>query len=244
MSHINAILIKFWALTNSELNTFHNLLIDAINNVAPAYLSTHYNEARDVIAHTSGNQRNALRSKVIGDAIVQTGERVFCYELYHQLRMLMDQHQQVFQNVYLQGELKKMQILHLVERLGLEPLSSAFIPDFLLHSPSVAEEHPFIIEVKTDRSLSWEDIAADLSKIAEFMTRYHYQRGVFLTTAINLSYLLNTRIATNPFLQSIPNLNELAHRIYIINREDEYHQANSIFLTQVLEPGFNWPVQQ
>ncbi|CAM3693008.1 hypothetical protein MUGA111182_03555 [Mucilaginibacter galii] len=227
-------------MDHEALDIFKNLLITAVNNVAPAYLSTHYNEASDIIKNTFGSQRITLKAKVIGNSIIQTGERVFCYELYHQLRMLMDQHMAVFQNVCLQGELKKMQIIHLAERLGLRPLTAAYIPDFLLHSPSVADEHPYIIEVKTSRTLSWEEVVADISKIAEFMTRYNYQRGVFITTAIKLSYVLNTRIANNNLLRNIPNINRLANEIYILNREDEFHGTTCLPLSQILTPGFEW----
>ena len=141
--------------------------------------SIHYNEAKEIIARTPPGHRASWRRKRIGDAIVQTGERMFCYEFYHQLRNLLDEHRQIFQNVHLQGELQKVQIITLLERYELQALSGNFIPDILLHSPGTAEFHPYVIEAKADRFLSWEDIGDDLSKISEFMTRYHYQRGIF-----------------------------------------------------------------
>lgn len=215
-----------------DLDLFLTLFIRAVNNIAPFYFSTHYNEAKEIIARSSPGQRAGWRRKRIGDAIVQTGERMFCYELYHQLRNLLDENSQTFQNVHLQGELQKIHILTLLERYELQALSGNFIPDLLLHSPGTAEFHPYVIEAKADRFLSWEDIRDDLSKICEFITRYHYQRGIFLTTAIEFDYLINNRIRQNPFLLAIRGLAQVAQNVYIVSRENEWREARVIRLSE------------
>ncbi len=37
------------------------------------------------------------------------------------------------------------------------------------------------MEVKSDPNLSWSSIKGDLAKLQEFIARYFYQQGVFLT---------------------------------------------------------------
>lgn len=221
-----------------ELDLFFQLFIRALDNVAPAYFSTQYAMAKEIIAYAPQGQRPSLYQKRVGDMIVQTGERMFCYELYHQLRKLLEENSQTFQNVYLQGELQKIEILTIIQNYGLGRLTGNFIPDLLLHSPGTAEFHPYVIEVKADRFLSWEAVHADIAKIAQFMTAYRYQRGIFLTTTIAFDYLLNTRIMENPLLADIPNLNILAPHIYIVNRENEAQPARSVVLSEI------WPLNR
>lgn len=217
-----------------DLTLFFNLFIQALDSVDPAYFSTQYNFARGIVEDMVPNQRNAIRRKIVGNAVVQTGERIFCYELYHQLRLLMPQHPQVFQNVCLQGELQKIQIVKLMERYGLTRLSSNFIPDFLLHSPATAEFHPYVIEVKADRFLTAHQVRNDISKLAEFITRYNYQRAIFLATIIDRDELFDHLISQNQFLLNISNIQEIAGNIFIVNKRDAGYDSHYEQLSNLL----------
>lgn len=121
------------------------------------------------------------------------GERAFCYELYHQTRIQMDdyleQHppQQNQPVLLLQAELKKFQIAHIVNLLPniAGALDKEYIPDFLLHAPGPYDFQEVVVEVKSTPKLSFSKIKDDLAKIESFMSNYNYRLGVFL--AINIS---------------------------------------------------------
>jgi hypothetical protein len=221
-------------MTEENLDYFHEIFIQAVSQVEPAYIRTYYNEMDMVLQFVeSESQRRNLEAFRIGDSIVKSGERIFCYELYHQLRLLMQEHPTRFGNTVLQGELRKHQIMPLIHRMGLQALSGDFTPDFLLHTPGNAEDHAFVIEVKTIRSLNYRQLAADISKIAEFIEYYRYQRGIFLsinTGADNLRQLV-----TNCWLlREIPNIREIASQIDIVGRADEHSPTISFKLSEII----------
>lgn len=116
------------------------------------------------------------------DYFTRYHERVFCYELYHRVRTLMDSHPVQFTDVVLQGELTKAEIGRAVqEYLRIKALDKEFMPDFLLHSPGNIEHQDVVIEVKCNPDLVFSDVKDDLEKINQFIDRYKYQLGVFLT---------------------------------------------------------------
>jgi len=217
-----------------DLDLFFNLFIQALDAVDPAYFSTQYNYARGIVEDMVPNQSFRLRRKLVGDTVIQTGERFFCYELYHQLRLRMIQHPEVFQNVCLQGELQKIQIVELMAQYGLTRLSANFIPDFLLHSPGTAEFHPYVAEVKADRFLTALQVRKDIAKISEFMIKYHYQRGIFLTTMIEANQLFENLISQNQHLLTIPNIQETAQNIFVINKSSSSDDTHSQLLSELI----------
>lgn len=105
-------------------------------------------------------------------------ERVYCYELYHQLRLqLGDQFEYV-----LHGELDKV---------GHEEICKIFVtdkrecprpcPDFLLHIPGEQSGSSNIAIMEVKRSdTSKSGINSDLEKIDTFMDKAKYQHGIFL----------------------------------------------------------------
>lgn len=120
-------------------------------------------------------------------------ERVFCYELYHKLRILMDlekdeQGNPLYQTkgIFLQSEVKKTEIHEYVERVfKVTRLSGDFMPDFLLHTPGNFENQLVVIEAKSNPNLSFDMLKADLLKIQEFINNYKYRKGIFI--AVNIS---------------------------------------------------------
>ena len=221
-------------MTQAHLDIFLGLFVDAVDHVGPEYMRTLYGDMDNVL-HLMQNeaQRRAIDRFVIEDNLVKTGERIFCYELYHQLRLRMSPMADLFNRVYLQGELRKSQIMPLLDRMDLEPLSGNYIPDFLLHTPGSADDHPYVIEVKTDRFLSYPQVTADIKKIVEFLTLYHYQRGIFLSINTSNAFIAN-HIRANNTLNAIPGIAALAERIYIVNRENEYVSSTCRLLSEFL----------
>jgi hypothetical protein len=95
-----------------------------------------------------------------------TRERVFCYELYHQLRVQMgDGHA-----ITLNGEIDKRGHPNFKEDHRKNP-------DFVFHIPGEMEGNTIIMEVKGTLDA---DIDSDFGKMHTFITDYQYQAGVFL----------------------------------------------------------------
>jgi len=103
-----------------------------------------------------------------GDPIYR--ERVYCYELYHQLRCLWPSTTEY----YLNGELDKA--AHpILSDLG----ASGVKPDLLVHKPGYMSGNHAMIEVKTCLAET-SGIAKDLRNLALFKTKVGYERAVYL----------------------------------------------------------------
>jgi hypothetical protein len=97
-------------------------------------------------------------------------ERVYCYELYHQMRGLWP----LPCEFTLSAEVDK-QGHRLMEQMGLGDTK----PDMIVHVPGSMENNQAIIEVKRVGA-SLKDIATDLSKLCRFQAAANYRRGIYL----------------------------------------------------------------
>lgn len=102
-----------------------------------------------------------------GDSIFR--ERVYCYELYHQMRMLWPPQSQYFLN----GELDKS--AHPILR-GLGAAHAK--PDLLVHTPGAMKGNYAIIEVKY--SIDTRGVCKDLRTLDLFVRKVGYQRAIYL----------------------------------------------------------------
>lgn len=103
-----------------------------------------------------------------GDPIYR--ERVYCYELYHQLRCLWPVESEFFLN----GELDKS--AHpILREIGADYAK----PDLLVHKPGYMNGNHAIIEVKSSNAQN-EGITKDLNTLALFRTRVGYDRAIYL----------------------------------------------------------------
>lgn len=97
-------------------------------------------------------------------------ERVYCYELYHQLRSLWPQHTEYS----LSGE---------VDKNGHELIRGDELdrkkPDFLVHEPGIMEHNYLIIEVKPSNA-DRKGIEKDLKTLTAFRTKGGYSKAIFL----------------------------------------------------------------
>lgn len=97
-------------------------------------------------------------------------ERVYCYELYHQIRCLWP----IQSDFYLNGELDKS--AHpLLRELGADYAK----PDLLVHKPGYMSGNHAIIEVKSSKAQN-AGIVKDLNTLALFKTRVGYHRAIYL----------------------------------------------------------------
>ena len=96
-------------------------------------------------------------------------ERVFCYELYHQMRLLMGEEVSLF----LHGE---------IDKHGHRDFSALDQknPDFVLHVPGTHEGNTLVIEVKGTIGYPRSKYVADFNNLITFVTRYRYRAGLFL----------------------------------------------------------------
>jgi hypothetical protein len=97
-------------------------------------------------------------------------ERVYCYELYHQMRCRWPEAGPFVLN----GEVDKAG--HgLLKELG----ASGFKPDLLVHVPGTMGGNHAVIEVKPAGEVQ-EKAAKDLNTLAVFRTRVRYARAIYL----------------------------------------------------------------
>ena len=174
----------------------------AINAVSEQY---YYNQ-RD-LEYINSQIGEQVHKDVLKFFIPKYGERLFCYELYHQFRLIIEK-STVYQNVFLQAEIRKDFLLDSIYiGLSIEELSQVFIPDFIIHDPKNALKQHLIIEVKTNPYTEDRNIISDLNKLIEFIEKYKFEHGIFLITNYtndnvkkiikdNIGYLANTILDT------------------------------------------------
>ncbi|NVO23506.1 methionyl-tRNA formyltransferase-like protein [Donghicola mangrovi] len=97
-------------------------------------------------------------------------ERVYCYELYHQMRLLWPKDCQFILN----GEVDK-RAHPLLTNLG----AANKIPDLLVHTPGSMANNYAIIEVKSS-NLEKSGIQKDLQTFEKFLAYVGYQRAIYL----------------------------------------------------------------
>ena len=176
----------YMADNNGTIDAFLELLRNALCNVEDIYYGRHsWNESM-LNYYKDHFKISDDDFAVLKEYLDGYGERVFCYELYHQTRKLMENDPERFKKVRLQSELEKQQIGKVVEDyFKVKKLDKEFMPDFLLHTPLSFENQYLIIEVKSNADISFSGIKPDLEKIQQFISRYNYERGVFLTINTN-----------------------------------------------------------
>ncbi|WP_116091736.1 methionyl-tRNA formyltransferase-like protein [Sphingomonas crusticola] len=103
-----------------------------------------------------------------GDPIYR--ERVYCYELYHQMRMRWPA-QTPF---YLNGEVDKARHPKMIELRDRFPK-----PDLLVHRPGYMAGNFAVIEVKCERA-GKAGIIKDLETLSFFVNEFGYQRAIYL----------------------------------------------------------------
>jgi len=95
-------------------------------------------------------------------------ERVYCYELYHQLRCQMTLNGEL--DYKLDGELDKRS--HRIIKGNSKP-------DFVVHGPSVMTDNLVIIEVKPAK-VAIGKVRDDTKKLRLFVSKYNYYNGIML----------------------------------------------------------------
>ena len=119
-------------------------------------------------------------------------ERVYCYELYHQMRVLWPK-----QPFILNGE---------IDKSGHKFFDKRVIPDFLIHQPGTWDNLA-VVEVKSASSLA-SGYIKDLETLHEFTESFGYTRAIYLIYGAPTSELLE-KVLTSA--QSIKNCEVWLH---------------------------------
>ena len=187
---------------------WHAFIEEGIRNVPDSY----YKPLEvDFIA----NAGHAWLKENEKEALAQYTERDWCYELYHQLRLLlasMAEQNDIIKKVRLSGEPSKQATYEAVrkrqiwqenspvhENTGDDLVETEWtgkkncrIPDILLHDPAGEGYQIFAIEVKRARQsgkLSNERLADDLTALAEYTTGLCYVYGFFIGLGLDKAAL-------------------------------------------------------
>jgi hypothetical protein len=104
-------------------------------------------------------------------------ERVYCYELYHQMRRLWPEHCAFRLN----GEVDKGGHPYFRNDRGKPK------PDLLVHAPGVGNNHA-VIEVKSSRGTA-KEIRKDLRTLCRFGNR-GYERAIYLVYGVKADIML------------------------------------------------------
>jgi hypothetical protein len=104
-----------------------------------------------------------------GEAVFR--ERVYCYELYHQMRLRWPSKDKC--RFLLSGEVDKSGHM-LLQQLGADGTK----PDLLVHRPGFMEDNFAIIEVKHSTAL--EGMRKDLNTLDLFLRMVEYKRAIYL----------------------------------------------------------------
>lgn len=118
----------------------------------------------------------------VGPGYYGYSERVYCYELYHFLRVAMFGRQinVTHPHLFLHSEIVKVVLNHAdAENIGVYPLENQRSPDFIFHEPHTVDHQIAAIEVKATPNVSYAAGLEDLEKLSELKQNYHFQVGVF-----------------------------------------------------------------
>ena len=122
----------------------------------------------------------------ITDQKTKYGERVFCYEFYHQLRL----HQEDFKDLTISGEAVK-------SNFQFNHLGNNKTPDILIHNFGTIKNNEVVIEVKTSKNKDsvLQGLKKDFLTLDLFTenahTKIYYKIGIFLLMNFDLLELLN-----------------------------------------------------
>ncbi|WP_179288112.1 hypothetical protein, partial [Terribacillus saccharophilus] len=164
-------------------------------------------------------------------------ERVFCYELYHQFRKILEQKQnELTEEWILQGEPRKGPIGSEIEAYcEVKSIDKVYYPDFLVHEPNQMN-NGLIIEVKANPRLTIKDMKKDILKIDQFINKYEYQKGVFL--AINITRdRLKELLKDSRLIEPLKEQVICKYEILLMFKESAEEEIISINLGKLLKDG-------
>ena len=214
-----------------EINHWCNVLKKAISGIPDCFYRDYPLDW--LVENIDEENKNAWKA-----SLAQFNERDWCYELYHQLRLVLDspsgKPSYLSELVNIRGES--------CVRLSGEPSKQATydatsesikdsreirwsknsrcrIPDILFHDPLSAEDQIFAIEVKRERNtgqVGYDGISDDLTGLIEYIHGLGFQLGFFVGLGIGENDFRNAakRVAHEALLLDVTD------RIYVCLVDD------------------------
>jgi hypothetical protein len=142
-------------------------------------------------------------------------ERVFCYELYHQMRKILGDNGKLTLN----GEIDKRGHIDFQEEDRKNP-------DFVFHIPGNFYGNTIVCEVKGKIN---EEIKKDFQTLLMFINNYSYQVGIFILYNHNREKLIKEFIETNKDLKKSNGCD----KIYILTIASENRLEPPILLSEI-----------
>ena len=120
--------------------------------------------------------------------VLQKSERVFAYELYHQLKLLTIGHSR-YDNVRFDGEIGK-QISQHAHNCGYNINTNQldYSPDLVLHKSQTDNQtnnQKLIVEIKA-RNVTDDDMAKDIIKLNHYISALNFQYAIFISANTNI----------------------------------------------------------
>jgi hypothetical protein len=146
-------------------------------------------------------------------------ERVFCYELYHQMRLLMAQ-----------ANTQLLPVIHgEIDKRGHADFGQNQVnPDFVFHTPGTHDNNTLVIEVKG--RLVPKDIEIDFNTLLSFVHYHHYQAGVFILYCHSFEELMQSRVGNK--LKALSS-DACANRIHILTIKTVGQPCTETLLSKV-----------
>jgi hypothetical protein len=145
-------------------------------------------------------------------------ERVFCYELYHQIRTLMTDDF----SISLNGEIDKRGHVDFEKEHRKNP-------DFVFHTPGTHIGNTIVIEVKGRLDYPDSEILGDFETLLTFVSRYWYESGIFILYNHSCTDLLDIYGEDLQRLKSRPK----AECIYIVTIDSPHAEPEEIILAEI-----------
>ncbi|MFC0523894.1 hypothetical protein ACFFGV_10025 [Pontibacillus salicampi] len=147
-------------------------------------------------------------------------ERVFCYEFYHQMRLIQKNYE--LDRYILSGE---------IDKRGHNEIELQRNPDFVLHNYGTNENNLIIIEVKIrfDR----DEIKNDFETLTTYVDKYSYRKGCFVLVNYTMQYFIEQYLLRLNN-EGINNLNKNADDIFILAKKDSFSKIEIETLKDLL----------
>src|SRR5690554_1658975 len=198
-----------------DIPDYIEILKTALEKVPSIYFSIKRN-----LDGMLNNIKDEKVKKEIEKLSLKYQERTFCYELYHQLRLLQDEEDGPFneKDILIHAEIRKDSLLtEVYKEWKMEELDKEYIPDFIFHKDMGYKKQRLIVEVKTNPNNSESHYKYDLEKIHEFISRYKFEKGCLI--ALNQSLDKITKSISDIYESADDNFKTSLEKTYVITKE-------------------------
>jgi len=144
-------------------------------------------------------------------------ERVFCYELYHQIQLARKKHH----TLSLNGEIDKRGHFDFDREDRRNP-------DFVFHIPGTHSGNTLVVEVKGRLDVP-ADIQEDFKAILTFVQKYSYKAGVFVLYNHSFAELIGQIGGHLQELSKLPNANS----VFILSIKRPHGDCEEHLLSEV-----------